>query len=1029
LLPHAHGGPPETSHNDAQNDSHDIYEAVPTSSPGGIWGPLDYAPLAGPFLDNFIGQNSSDEIDAEEHPVGPPDPALPIVTEVEFALEVSPCVPDQDGDGVAICDGDCDDGNPDVFPGNTESCDGVDNDCDTLIDEDIPPLGGSCTVGVGECFRTGVVVCAAGGGGTTCSAAPGTPVPEVCDGLDNDCDGLVDEDFLPDGMRLAAVHGVAPGAANLNWTGGQPAFNVYAALSSPVPPPPPIVDPANLLGAPLVRAWVHGPVPPPGTAYFYQITSPCVLTCPEVCDGADNDCDGTVDGPGSEISCTVSNATPVCAGGFCGVGFCNPGFDDCDANPANGCEANLNSDVGNCGFCGNTCPPPPPNTTAICVAGTCGVGACLPGFYDCDANPANGCEVNLNSDVGNCGFCGNVCPSFPNASSTCTGGICGMGPCFPGWDNCDGNPANGCEVNIDSDLNNCGSCGNVCSAPGGTPVCTGGTCQVASCDPGLDDCDGNPTNGCETDLLSDAANCGACGNICNLPNAEPSCTGGDCTIAACALNFWDIDGFDSNGCEYFCVFQSPTDLPDPGFTDANCDGIDGEVARGVFVYIGGSDGNPGTLQQPVRSITRGLQIASGGGRNQVLVRTGVYSENQLVLKNAVGIFGNYGPSYTARTTSPTATEFRSGNPIAVLASGLTSTTEIQFLFINGGSTSSPGVSAYGIYAVGSPGLRVTRSRVQAGSVGAGFNGSSPGGTGAGGGPGSLGQSGCEDSTIFCDSCSRPQGGNGGNSACVRTGGHGGSAGHGSSSGSSGSTGAGGTPGGPGTGSQHGDWNTPSTYWGLTGANGAQGTNGAAGAPLYFNSGYLPSNGSGGGTGAPGNGGGGGGGGGGGTSVCDSYGGGGGGGGAGGCGGVGAGAGTSAGGSFAIYLWASNAWILDSTLITSLGGKGGSGGTGQLGGPGGQGAECGSGTGKGNCYGGAGNQGDASNGGRGGDGGDGGRGGHGGGGAGGPSIGILRGGGSNPLILGVAFTLGGGGSGGSSPGNPGPNGVSTSVLVP
>ena len=37
---------------------------------------------------------------------------------------------DCDGDEISIEDGDCDDGNPDIFPGQTELCDGLDNDCD-----------------------------------------------------------------------------------------------------------------------------------------------------------------------------------------------------------------------------------------------------------------------------------------------------------------------------------------------------------------------------------------------------------------------------------------------------------------------------------------------------------------------------------------------------------------------------------------------------------------------------------------------------------------------------------------------------------------------------------------------------------------------------------------------------------------------------------------------------------------------------------------------------------------------------------
>jgi hypothetical protein len=77
---------------------------------------------------------------------------------------------------------------------DTELCDGQDNDCDGTADEDFPNLGQTCTVGVGECEASGVYVCTGDQTGTECDATPGDPVAELCDGLDNDCDGTADED-------------------------------------------------------------------------------------------------------------------------------------------------------------------------------------------------------------------------------------------------------------------------------------------------------------------------------------------------------------------------------------------------------------------------------------------------------------------------------------------------------------------------------------------------------------------------------------------------------------------------------------------------------------------------------------------------------------------------------------------------------------------------------------------------------------------------------------------------------------------
>jgi hypothetical protein len=90
---------------------------------------------------------------------------------------------------------DCNDNDPNVSPEKTEICDGKDNDCDGQIDEGFN-VGQSCTVGVGECARTGQFVCKADGSGTQCNATPGTPTTEICDGRDNDCDGQIDEGIV-----------------------------------------------------------------------------------------------------------------------------------------------------------------------------------------------------------------------------------------------------------------------------------------------------------------------------------------------------------------------------------------------------------------------------------------------------------------------------------------------------------------------------------------------------------------------------------------------------------------------------------------------------------------------------------------------------------------------------------------------------------------------------------------------------------------------------------------------------------------
>ncbi len=87
--------------------------------------------------------------------------------------------PDADADGYTICDGECDDGDTAIHPGATELCDGVDNDCSGIVDDPpdadgdgVDPCHGDCDDGDPEVH-------------------PGAE--EIADSVDNDCDGWIDE--------------------------------------------------------------------------------------------------------------------------------------------------------------------------------------------------------------------------------------------------------------------------------------------------------------------------------------------------------------------------------------------------------------------------------------------------------------------------------------------------------------------------------------------------------------------------------------------------------------------------------------------------------------------------------------------------------------------------------------------------------------------------------------------------------------------------------------------------------------------
>ncbi|HET8945506.1 MAG TPA: MopE-related protein [Candidatus Polarisedimenticolia bacterium] len=105
-------------------------------------------------------------------------------TGVKFGAIGCDCV-DADGDGYTVCQ-DCDDTEYRTWPQAEEFCDGKDNDCDGSIDEGLKDQTAFC--GLGACVRS-VIVCV---DGVVQVCEPGTPTPETCNGVDDDCDGLSD---------------------------------------------------------------------------------------------------------------------------------------------------------------------------------------------------------------------------------------------------------------------------------------------------------------------------------------------------------------------------------------------------------------------------------------------------------------------------------------------------------------------------------------------------------------------------------------------------------------------------------------------------------------------------------------------------------------------------------------------------------------------------------------------------------------------------------------------------------------------
>jgi hypothetical protein len=212
--------------------------------------------------------------------------------------------------------------------------------------------------------------------------------------------------------------------------------------------------------------------------------------------------------------CSSRNGTAACAGGACTMSACDPGFDDCNNDPLDGCEADL-SRAGSCGACTVACTPLAP-LCAPAGAGFACTTACAPPATLC----VDECVDTLTSR-NHCGACGAACPEVENGTVACQAGACTF-TCRPNYRAC----PDRCVTRTDPT-----ACGPEC-LPCPVPPNARATCQANACafqcDPGFADCDLDPATGCEVELATNPAHCGACGKACD---ADEVCIAGECEDA------------------------------------------------------------------------------------------------------------------------------------------------------------------------------------------------------------------------------------------------------------------------------------------------------------------------------------------------------------------------------------------------------------------------------------------------------------------------------------------------------------------
>ena len=726
-------------------------------------------------------------------------------------------------DGYVDVAGDCDDSAAGINPDALETCDDVDEDCDSVIDEDPTDAAtwyadadednyGDASSTLDACDEPEGYV----GNDTDCDDAEGSVNPlavELCDGIDNNCDGETDEDDAYDASTWY-VDGDTDGygdAASTTEACYLP--DGYSSTDDDC-------DDTN------------------GNVY---------PGAEEICDELDNDCDGEVDnnasdafvwyadtdedGFGDEDSSTTS-ATCEAPDGYvpdatdCDDGdgavntdateVCNGIDDDCDAavDDADGSlddpdvstwYADADEDeYGDAADSVEACDAPDGYITDHAS-----------GLYDCDDADAavspDGTEVCNNTDddcdarideessdaltfyadtdedtYGDAASSTSACEApdgFVDDATDCDDGDGGINPgaveiCDAIDQDCDLDIDEGALLTFYADVDedtygDDGDSVQACEAPDGY-IEVDGDCDDADvdinpeiseiCDYVDQDCDGTVDQTFKTGArYTDQNNCGACDNDCDAVVLDGAFSWCDSSALTPFCNYECEDGFvdlnvdGSDGCE--CEILEGEDIPFDG-VDSDCDGIDGDPGLAVYVSTTGTPSGAGTSGDPLDSIQDAIDLASTDGYEYVLVAGGDYDED-VDLADGVNVVGSWDESFSLQDPAGTTSSIYSlGGLATVTAVGITADTAFNGFTVYGTSTSRGDASISLWLEDSGEGLVIANNTIVSGDARRGDDG-------GGGDPGGDGEYGIVGTDGELNTCSTlPDGGVGGVLTCA-----------------------------------------------------------------------------------------------------------------------------------------------------------------------------------------------------------------------------------------------------------------------